>query len=241
MNKTGLIYKCTNISNGKSYIGQTTKTLKFRIDLHFYAANTLTADGYKYNYHFAKALRKYPKHNWEWSIIHDNIPTANLGQYEINAILYYDTFNSGYNSTLGGDMNPMFIPEIANKVSIAKRGIKFTSEHKAKLSLLKKGCKLNLSEDQRNARRQQITGNTYSLGKTHTEETKIKQSLRHRGENNSCKTVLTESTVLSIRALWKEGHLKQRELAEMFGVSRGHIGRLVTNKTWKHLLCEVSE
>lgn len=98
MKKTYIIYKLTSPS-GKSYIGQTTRNIEDRVGEHFfYAAKQET------NHKFYNALKKYPnKEDWLIEEI-DNTASSveELNELEIRYIAAYDTFNSGYNSTLGG-------------------------------------------------------------------------------------------------------------------------------------------
>jgi len=47
---------------------------------------------------------------------------------------------------------------------------------------------------------------------------------------------LTEVQVHSIRALWKIGHRNVKVLARNNKVSPANIKKIVTNKTWTHIL-----
>lgn len=47
---------------------------------------------------------------------------------------------------------------------------------------------------------------------------------------------LTEDQVLQIRELWKVGHRNIKVLARNNGVSQANIKKIVTNKTWTHML-----
>ena len=99
MNKIGIIYMATSPS-GKSYIGQTIQGLKTRVRKHY-------ADSKNHTYAFANALRKYNMDEWKWKIIHNNIEIDFIDLAEICAIYTYNTYYNGYNSTVGGDDNPM--------------------------------------------------------------------------------------------------------------------------------------
>ncbi len=54
------------------------------------------------------------------------------------------------------------------------------------------------------------------------------------GENNGS-AKLTREQVLAIRSLYASG-VKQRVLADQFGVHRGHISMIVTRRSWKWLM-----
>jgi group I intron endonuclease len=86
----GLIYKYTNKINGKSYIGQTTRTIEERLQSGYSAK-------------FKNAITKYGLESFELSIIEENVLVESLSSKEIYWINHYDSFKSGYNSTLGGD------------------------------------------------------------------------------------------------------------------------------------------
>lgn len=97
MIETGLIYKYTNLINGKIYIGQTKQALKNRHKDHL---NQLQDNTY-----FHRALLKYGENNFSLEVIEDNIPYHKLDEREKYWISYYDSFytkGKGYNLTEGG-------------------------------------------------------------------------------------------------------------------------------------------
>lgn len=103
----GSIYKITNKVNGKVYIGQTIYP-KDRFNQHI-------SDSYKkerdsYNSHFHQAIRKYGPENFIYEII-ENVNDSELNERETYWIEYYDSFNNGYNSTLGGGGNRKYKPQ----------------------------------------------------------------------------------------------------------------------------------
>jgi hypothetical protein len=103
-----IIYRAYNIITGKSYIGQTTRKLKERIKWHYSSSK-------KSKVHFAYALQKYKKDDWIWSI-EKTCDVDQLDQLEIELILFYDSYNNGYNLTKGGKPllltdNPLYKPE----------------------------------------------------------------------------------------------------------------------------------
>lgn len=46
---------------------------------------------------------------------------------------------------------------------------------------------------------------------------------------------LTEAQVIEMRERWARGGVKQRELAEQFGVTRALVGQIVRGVAWKHV------
>ena len=57
-----LIYKATNLINGKIYIGMTTKTLEHRVKVH-------KRDSQRLNTYFYQAIRKQGFDNFKWEVI----------------------------------------------------------------------------------------------------------------------------------------------------------------------------
>lgn len=100
----GLIYMATNKVNGKSYIGLTTGSLENRCKQHKSQAKRV--DGL-----FQRAINKYGWDNFSWEVLEDDIDSIDdLNKREVYYIDKYDTFNNGYNMTLGG-MSPSIIGE----------------------------------------------------------------------------------------------------------------------------------
>lgn len=91
----GYIYKITNKVNGKSYIGQTRYTIEFRWRQHQHK---------KDNTYFHNAIKKYGAENFIVEQL-EECDTSLLNEREIFYIAKYDTFNNGYNLTIGGDGN----------------------------------------------------------------------------------------------------------------------------------------
>lgn len=91
----GFIYKITNKVNGKSYIGQTRYTVEFRWRQHQHK---------KDNCYFHNAIHKYGVENFIVETI-EECDVEDLNSREIFYIAKYDTFNNGYNLTIGGDGN----------------------------------------------------------------------------------------------------------------------------------------
>lgn len=100
----GIIYRAYCLVTEKNYIGLSIQGLKKRKEQHLYDAFNDRADT-----HFYRALKKYGKENFEWSII-DEVSCRTkesllkcLKTLEIKYIEQFDSFTNGYNSTPGGD------------------------------------------------------------------------------------------------------------------------------------------
>ena len=95
---TGIIYQAYNKQNGKSYIGQTVKSLKHRERDHYYQAR----DKNRENYKFQRALNKYFTEDWVWTVLEKDVPLDIIDDREMYYIGKFDSYRKGYNSTLGG-------------------------------------------------------------------------------------------------------------------------------------------
>ena len=116
----GIIYKATNIVNGKIYIGQTIKSLKTRKNAHVSDALSVNDNNY-----FHSAIKKYGTKNFNWETIDRNDNREKLNLLEVFYIGYYDTFvGRGYNLNAGGNGNFGFSPskETRKKLSLANSG-----------------------------------------------------------------------------------------------------------------------
>lgn len=91
----GIIYKITNKVNGKSYIGQSRYTLEFRWKQHLHKKDKT---------YFHNAIKKYGPESFEMEVL-EECEYKDLDAREIFYIAKFDTFNNGYNLTLGGDGN----------------------------------------------------------------------------------------------------------------------------------------
>ena len=90
----GYIYKITNKINNKMYIGQTITTIKERMYKHYSNAKKATT-GIDF------AIGKYGKENF---IVEEicSCPNEDLNDLERFYIAKFDTYNTGYNLTIGG-------------------------------------------------------------------------------------------------------------------------------------------
>lgn len=94
----GYIYKITNQINGKVYIGQTIKNPQARFTEHKYHARNPQYHGCKYLH---SAIAKYGGDKFSIEIV-ECCPNKSLDEREVYWIKKYDSYNNGYNLTLGG-------------------------------------------------------------------------------------------------------------------------------------------
>lgn len=95
------IYKIINKVNNKIYIGQTSRTVRERYNEHLSSAFSKNLDQPLY-----RAMRKYGKNNFEVVTI-EECSLEDINDREIYYIDKYNSYNNGYNATLGGDGKPV--------------------------------------------------------------------------------------------------------------------------------------
>jgi group I intron endonuclease len=128
----GIIYKATNTLNNMMYIGQTVKTLNGRRNAH-----KSDVKYNRYNSYFHKEIKKYGWDNFTWEIVCECDTRKELNESEVFYIKKLNTLKPlGYNLTIGGDgcSGRIILESTKRKISDAKRGRKFSDEHKQNLS-----------------------------------------------------------------------------------------------------------
>lgn len=151
----GIIYKYVSPS-GKVYIGQTVEEKKRR---RIFNNLNQSYGGVKID----NARVKYGPKNFEYKVLvkveSDDIVELKtfLNQLEIGFIRMYDSYNCGYNSTLGGESLSGFHPTEESRLRMRNShlGYKWSEESKIKMSKTRKGKgiseehKKNISEGRR--------------------------------------------------------------------------------------------
>ena len=92
------IYKITNIINNKCYIGQ---SVQIERRWQWHKNNYNNKNERTYDNHFYRSIRKYGIENFKFEII-EECQEDELDEREMHWIAHYDSFNNGYNSTIGG-------------------------------------------------------------------------------------------------------------------------------------------
>lgn len=176
-NINGHIYLLTDNRNGKQYVGKHIGT-----ETNYFSGGVIPN----------KIAKKYGKEIFTKIILEENIIDENLLSIkEKYYIEKYNTFNNGYNLSEGGDGGGSWInkktKEEKERISNIKReknlGRKFSKETLEKMSLAKKGIPLT-EEHKRNISFSQSGENHPWYGRKHTEESKIKISETRKGVKN---------------------------------------------------------
>lgn len=115
-----IIYKITNSINNKSYIGYTKHSLDIRWEQHVSSALKTTSNRKFYN-----AIKKYGIDVWNREILLEVSTATDAKEKEIELIQQFNTYESGYNSTKGGDGNNGIIMSDESNLarSVALKGI----------------------------------------------------------------------------------------------------------------------
>ena len=96
----GYIYKIYNDINDKVYIGQTKKTIEYRFKEHF-RQSQYEKEGIRPPTYFHNAINKYGKEHFFITEV-EKCDNSLLNERERYWIKQYDSYNNGYNSTIGG-------------------------------------------------------------------------------------------------------------------------------------------
>lgn len=176
----GLIYIATNKVTKKQYVGQTIFTLEQRKASHLSQASRVAN-----NMYFHNSIRKYGIDGFDWEVLEDGLLDEELRDKEIFYIKKYDTFNNGYNLTLGGEgcHGYKHTEEMKKYLSGLKVGIKASPETRRKMSVSHMGRPpttkgMKFSDETRKKMSEA------HRGRWHTEETKEKIRRANLGANN---------------------------------------------------------
>ena len=206
----GIIYVAENTVNGKRYVGQTIRKFEYRQAQH-------KKDSEVCDYKFYRAIRKYGWDNFNWAVIVEGVESVeslnSLEQYWIKEL---DTFESGYNSTTGGERY-IVSAETKKKMSGSKKG----SNHPNYGKHLSEETKKKMAESHKGEKNP-------NYGKHLSEETKKKMSESQKGVNNPrSKPVLqldkeTGEVIAEFAGL--------NEVERVTGINKGHISNVCRGK-----------
>lgn len=232
INQSG-IYMCTCLSNGLSYIGQAQFLLK-RQQQHISSLK----NGRHYNLHLQRAWNKYGEYNFDWKIL-ELCSVDELDEREQYWIDRYNTFENGFNQTLGGN---------------GKRGYRESDETKAKHAIATRD---SWTPERRKSQQERMSGSNNPMfnkvgalnpafgtkrsgskdgmyGKHHTEEAKEKNRQAHLGgKNKNSKAVICIETGDYFSSQGEAGRAKQCDSATINKCCRG-VKRTAGGFHWRY-------
>lgn len=241
----GCIYKITNKTNGKSYIGQTVyDSPQRRWNVH---KNIFKQE--KHQEYLYRAMRKHGFENFEFSII-CTCKKEELSELECKYIKHYNTFGTeGYNMTSGGEGRRDFklSEETKRKISLAGKGRVPSEETRKKLSLAGMGRKL--TEEIKAKMKETVSKKKKPVKiinvKLPPSIRIIKDSTREKLRNNMLGKPKSAEHVINIRKAKRKlsdedvtyirdnpDNLKGTELALKFNSSRASISRIINKKRY---------
>ena len=182
------IYIATNNVNGKSYIGFDSYWPR-RKSVHISTSKKTPKT------HFHKALSKYGSCNFTWTVLYQSKDKEHtLSVMENHFITSFNTFNEGYNETLGGEgtlgkrswLGRKHTNETRQKMSDSAKGKTRSKEHQDKLSASLKGRPKQKWSDERKRQHSQILS-----GRIFTEQhkQKLRDNVPKGGKHPSSKPI----------------------------------------------------
>ncbi len=203
----GVIYKITNLMNGKIYIGKTTVgNFSLYIENHFKEA----LKGKSPKKYFYNAIRKYGRNNFKWEILGYCYSEKELNETEMECIYFYRSFGAdgnnydniyGYNMTMGGD---------------GTKGIKRSEEH---IQLLRK-----IKKNNKNMLNKKHTKETIKLMSESAKGRIVKESTKELLSKINTGNIPTEETCrklsISLKKAYAEGRRRKRTSADVTDETR---------------------
>ena len=220
------IYKITNLLSNKIYIGKSSNIYQ-RWTQHKSIASSHNNGGHIHN-----AIRKYGLENFSFEIL---LETTDLDKYERYFIEKFDSFNSGYNLTKGGDGGWSEI----NSLGIRGKGMlghHHSEESKKKISLATKGRKKPEGRYKNTAKlRKERYGIELFIQAGHkAAETRKKNGYRHSNEiKNHLKKVCIERKINCKKVECSAGQIFNsiNEASKFFNIDRRFIRKSMNSKS----------
>jgi len=244
--KAHYVYKITNTTNGKIYIGKSVDPTK-RFDKHASAAKNKPKNQYFY---LQASINKYGKDAFSLEVIEKCDDAKSAYEREVYWIDHYQSTNPdrGMNLTFGGDgsRGHKLSDGAKAKIADAQRGRKMPEWHRQKVIAANTGIKRS-EETRKKMSTHQIGAGNHQYGKHHSAEQskRVSEKMTGRiiGESTRKKmseawknrTKLTADDIINIRSLSSSG-ISERDISSKFRVSSDYIHRIVIGKAWRRLL-----
>lgn len=196
------IYLHNNNINGKCYVGQTCN-LKTR----------WSGEGtqYRKSKKFSNAIKKYGWQNFSHFIL-CVCKDEESDYWERKFIKDFDCIKNGYNLNTGGNKNKHLSEETKHKLSLKRKGVPISEEHRQHiLNSCKPGYFKHTEETKRRISMSKIGHKGYYLGKHLSKEHKLHISQGNKGKPKSKETCLKISLKALERYKDKENIKKLKE------------------------------
>jgi group I intron endonuclease len=218
--KKGKIYKITNKKNGLIYIGCTINSLKKRFNEHLYRCFKTDYKSKLYN-----SIKKYGQENFVIELV-EECDLIVIYETEKKYIKQYDSYNSGLNSTFGGEgcLGYIHSSEIRFKISEA---VKNGNYHKGKTYEELYGDK---AEEQREKRRLSVKNGWIKMSNEEKENRSYKMSEIRRKKSKYGVELITE-----VKNKFKEGY-KVKELKKLYPqIPESYLYAIKNGNRWSDL------
>lgn len=190
--KEFIIYKITNLVNGKIYIGQTCRSIEVRMNQHRKRAMSINQP----NQAIHRAMKKYGMHNFTHKVLCYCYSKHDADKTERELIVSHNSMvgSGGYNMTSGGEGSLNCHPNdvTRTKIRLANLGKKQSDEQRAKYN--RKGDhnpqwgkthSVETREKMSTKAKLRIGNKNPFFGKTHSEEAKEKIRIANVGRVQS--------------------------------------------------------
>jgi group I intron endonuclease len=183
----GMVYKITNIINGKMYVGQTTKTLKQRWAAHVY--DSVGDRKKQHNSYLHSAIEKHGKNNFIIEVLVECPDKKSMDEAEKLHIEKLSTVRpKGYNISLGGTAcmhGRRMSAEAKQRISESLKRAYASGKRKPNGPIHDDESKKKISIS--------LLGNKRSVGRVHSPETKEKMRLSHLGKKYKTKKSISNT------------------------------------------------
>jgi len=209
------IYKITNLLDGKIYVGQTINYNKRKTSHFAYLKN-----GKHHNKHLQNAFNVYGVDVFQIELICE-CESKELDALERHFIKELKSMekSSGYNMMTGGQIYRQFSQEVKEKMSIARKGVKFSEQHKLRIGESQKGRMISIE----------------SINKMKESLKKIDRS----GSKNPNALISDKTAKNIIIDLIK--NMTVNEISNKHQVSKETIYNLLYNKSYPKVMPEIRE
>jgi len=242
-NEKYVVYKITNKTNNKVYIGKTIRSMSGRFAGH----NHKIRQGSQlpiYN-----AIRKYGWADFTIEILARCSAVEELNVLEISWIKHYNArdIQFGYNIAEGGDSGFPFSEKIIKNLAVCRKGVPLSATHKQRISEGTKGAQLGkvVSENTRKLLSEQRLGIPLW-----DDEQKKQMSLDMTGAGNNNFKAVDKKDILN--CFQQSMSIKQMEVAlgisyttisrkinEMFGITADDLRKSISGKSVNQKLSDL--